>query len=135
MRDNSFPYAFWTKVLGALIAVASIVNFVAQYNKTGKFDLNELCLGLSWGLLFIFFSKEKVDDEMMQRLKFKALARATIVAFFIAHLYNYLFLNWNHELHRDSILSISAYQFMALTLIIAYVVFQYLKRQATAQHV
>ena len=49
-----------------------------------------------WGLVgawfLSFFSKEKTDDEMMQGLKFKALARGTIVAFFITHLFNTYFL-------------------------------------------
>ncbi|MBA4851404.1 hypothetical protein [Emticicia sp. BO119] len=131
MTHTSFPYSYWTKILGLLIIMAGIFSFFQQYLKKGVFDVNELALGFSWGLVFIFFSKEKTEDEMMQGLKFKALTRAIIVAFFITHFYNYLFLNWNFKLDHDVILSISAYQFMALTLIIATVSFYYLKHQIT----
>lgn len=131
MKQHSFPYSHWTKFLGLLIIAAGIFSFFQQHYKKGIFDLNELAIGFSWGLVFIFFSKEKTDDEMIQSLKFKALARAIIVAFFITHLYNYLFLNWRFERGQDVILSISAYQFMALTLILATASFYFLKHQLT----
>ncbi|MEI9946073.1 MAG: hypothetical protein WDN26_17855 [Chitinophagaceae bacterium] len=131
MKQNSFPYSYWTKILGLLVIIAGIISFFLKYNRKGIFDLNELAIGFSWGLVFIFFSKERTDDEMIQGLKFKALTRAIIVAFFITHLYNYIFLNWRFKREHDIILSISAYQFLALTLIIATGSFYYLKRQAT----
>ena len=130
MEQNSFPYSYWTKILGFMIIIAGIINFFLKYHKKGIFDLNELAIGFSWGFVFIFFSKEKSDDEMIQGLKFKALTRAIIVTFFITHLYNYLFLNWRFKREHDIILSISAYQFLALTLIIATGSFYYLKHQA-----
>ena len=131
MRQNPFPYSYWTKILGLAIVIAGIVSFFLQHHKKGVYDFNELAVGLSWGLVFIFFSREKTDDEMVRSLKFKALAIAIIVAFSITHLYNYLFLNWRLERPDDIILSISAYQFLALTLMIATGYFYYLKRQAT----
>ena len=131
MKHNPFPYSYWAKILGLLIIIAGVISFFHQYHKKGIFDANELAIGLSWGLVFIFFSKERTDDEMIQVLKFKALTRAIIIAFSIAHLYNYIFLNWRFRRGHDMILSISAYQFLALTLIIATICFHYLKRQAT----
>ena len=131
MKHDSFPYSYWTKILGVLIIAGGMISFFQQYHKKGIFDTNELAIGLSWGLVFIFFSKERTDDEMIHGLKFKALTRAIIVAFFITHLYNYLFLNWRFNREHDMILSISAYQFLALTLIIATISFHYLKHQAT----
>lgn len=132
MRKSSFPYSYWTKILGLVIIIAGIISFFQQYHKKGIFDLNELAIGLSWGFIFIFFSKEKTDDEMIHGLKFRALTWAVIVAFSITHLFNYLFLNWRFQREHDIILSISAYQFLALTLIIATVNFHYLKYQATS---
>lgn len=131
MKQNPFPYSYWTKILGVLIAIAGIVSFFQQYHKKGIYDFNELAVGLSWGLVFIFFSREKTDDEMIRSLKFKALTTAVIVSFSITHLYNYLFLNWRLERKNDIILSISAYQFLALTLMIATGYFYYLKHQVT----
>ena len=131
MKSSVFPYAYWTKLLGLLIIIAGVISFFFQYQKKGVFDGNELAIGFSWGFIFIFFSKEKTDDEMIHGLKFKALSRAVIVSFTITHLYNYIFLNWHFKREHDLILSISAYQFLALTLIIATGIFYYLKHQAT----
>lgn len=131
MSQNSFPYSYWTKILGVLIIIAGIISFFHQYHKKDIYDFNELAVGLSWGLVFIFFSKEKTDDEMVRSLKFKALTIAVIVAFSMTHLYNYLFLNWHFEREKDMILSISAYQFLALTLVFATAYFYYLKYQMT----
>lgn len=131
MKQNPFPYSYWTKILGVLIAIAGIVIFFLQHHKKGVYDFNELAVGLSWGFVFIFFSREKTDDEMIRSLKFKALAIAVIIAFSITHLYNYLFLNWRLEREHDIILSISAYQFLALTLMIATGYFYYLKHRIT----
>jgi len=132
MQKSSFPYSYWTKILGVVIIVAGVISFFLRYHKRGIFDLNELAIGLSWGFVFIFFLKEKTDDEMIHGLKFRALTWAIIVAFSITHLFNYLFLNWRFERERGMILSVSAYQFLALTLIIATVSFHYLKHQATS---
>ncbi|GEP96158.1 hypothetical protein [Chitinophaga cymbidii] len=129
MKQNPFPYSWWTKILGLLIITGGIISFFLQHQKKGIFDFNELAAGLSWGLVFIFFSRERTDDEMIRSLKFKALARALIVAFSITHLYNYLFLNWRLKREHDILLSISAYQFLALTLLIATGYFYYLKHQ------
>lgn len=131
MKHNSFPYSYWTKILGLLIIIAGVISFFRQYHEKGVFDINELAMGLSWGLVFIFFSKERADDEMIHSLKLKALTRAIIIAFSITHLYNYLFLNWRFSREHDMILSVSAYQFLALTLLIATISFHYLKHRAT----
>jgi hypothetical protein len=133
MSNNSFPYSYWAKILGLLIIVAGIASFIFQYQKRGFFDLNELGVGFSWGLVFIFFSKENNDDEMIHSLKFRALSKATIISFFITHLFNYLFLNWHFNRERDHIMSISAYQFLALTLIIATGLFYYERAQLSKQ--
>ena len=131
MREKDFPWSYWTKILGLLIIVVGIISFFLKHSRKGVYDYNEVAIGLSWGLVFIFFSKEKTDDEMMRGLKFKALTRSLIIAFFITHLYNYLFLNWYYKRNQDLLLSISAYQFLALTLIIATISFYYYRNQST----
>ena len=131
MKENSFPYAYGSKLLGILFIIAGIISFFVQFQKKSVYDYNELAVGACWGFLFIFFSKEKNDDEMMHGLKFKALTRAVIISFSVTHLYNYIFLNWRLKRENDLILSISAYQFLALTLITATAIFYYLKHQAT----
>lgn len=83
MQQTSFPYSYWTKFLGVVIVGAGVISFFLQYSRKGIFDLNELAIGLSWGFVFIFFSKERQDDEMIHGLKFKALTRAIIIAFLL----------------------------------------------------
>lgn len=131
MAQQPFPYSYWSKILGLIIIALGIASFFMKHARKDIYDVNEIAIGLSWGLVFIFFSKEKTEDEMMQGLKFKALTRGIIIAFFITHLYNYIFLNWRFKSANDIILSISAYQFMALTLLLATAGFYYLKFQAT----
>jgi hypothetical protein len=126
MKLVVFPYAFWIKILGLLIVAAGVLIYFIE----GTSDINQLAMVLSWGFIFIFFSKEKVDDEMIQGLKFRSLAYAVIIAFSITHLYNYLFLNLNFRPGYDRILSVSAYQFLAFTLIIATANFYYMKRRS-----
>ncbi|WP_343704038.1 hypothetical protein [Chitinophaga sp.] len=44
--------------MGALIVLAGIASFFFQHHKKGVYDFNDLAAGLSWGFVFIFFSKE-----------------------------------------------------------------------------
>ena len=125
MKKQIFPYAPWVKGLGSLIFLIGIFSFFNQYRKTGVFDYNELAIGACFGFLFIFFSREKTDDEMIHELKYKALARSIIITFFVTHLYNYIFLNWTFRKGSDMILSISAYQFLAITLVMSTIIFYY----------
>lgn len=118
MKNSPFPYSHWAKVLGVIIVCAGIITIL-----TPQHDF----VTISWGLVFIFFSKEKRDDEMVQSLKFKALTVAVIIAFAFTHLYNYIFLNNGHAIT----VSISAYHFLTLTLIIALGYFYFLRYQAT----
>jgi len=97
MEKSSFPYGYWAKIMGLFLFVLSIANFFYQRYRKGIFDLNELALGICYAFLFIFFSKEKEDDEMIHQLKFKALARSVIITFMTTHLYNYIFLNWRYD--------------------------------------
>ena len=129
MKKRAFPYAPWFKGLGLVLILIGITSFIYRYNKNGVFDYNELAIGLCFGLLFIFLSKEKVDDEMIHHLKFKALTKAVFVSFFLMHLYNYFFLNWRFNRENGMILSISAYQFLAITLILATCIFYFEKKQ------
>jgi hypothetical protein len=127
MEKKIFPYAPWVKVLGLLIVLIGAFSFFNQYRKTGIFDYNELALGACFGFLFIFFSRERTDDEMVHQFKFKAITRSVFITFFATHLYNYIFLNWRYSRDNSMIMSISAYQFLAITLILATGIF-YFKR-------
>lgn len=114
MKQNAFPYSYYAKIVGLILILAGVFMFFIKYHRKGIYDINELAIGFSWGFMFIFFSKEKTDDEMIQTLKFKALARAMIISFDFTHLYNYIFLNWQLKRPNGIVLSVSAYQFLPL---------------------
>jgi len=133
MKSSSFPYSYWIKVLGAAITVLGMISFVIKHQKKGIFDLDELAVAVSWGFLFIFFSRERTDDEMTESLKFKALTRALIISFSATHLFNYVFLKQQLTVPDGVILPISVYQFFALTLLIAICTFYYQKHRITTK--
>jgi hypothetical protein len=131
MQQTPFPYAYSAKIAGVVITILSIISFFSTYYENGTFDLNQLATGTSWGFVFIFFSKEKTDDEMLQSLKFKALTWSIIITFSFTCVFNYLFLYWWFKREHNIPLSVSAFQFFALMLIIATARFYYLKRLVT----
>ncbi|UBM57798.1 hypothetical protein LAG90_13370 [Marinilongibacter aquaticus] len=132
MQEKFYLYEYWAKVLGLLIILFFGLVFYSRFSNQGILDFNGLAMGISLGLLLIFFSKEKKEDEMVRSLKFKALSRAVIVAFFGTYLFNYLFLNWNFDRQTDLTQSISAYEFLAVSLLLAIVFYQYFKYKISA---
>jgi hypothetical protein len=59
MKKDAFSLFIRTKKLGILVIIAGVVSFFQHHQKKGIYDFNELAVGLSWGLVFIFFSKER----------------------------------------------------------------------------
>lgn len=130
MKSSFFPYSYWLKWIGWLILISRIITVYLKYLDDGIFDLNNLAMGFCLGLFFIFFSEEKADDEMIHSLKYKALITAVIVGFSAMHLYNYIYLNKGLKRGHGIVQSISAYQFLALTLILATGIFYFLRYRA-----
>lgn len=135
MKDSFivFAYSYKMKVVGLLLIGWGMFSFLFKYWRYQVVDLNLVTGLLCWGLVFIFFSKEKTDDERIHQLKFQALTWALPVGLFITHLINYLFLSnyfFLNELQPDSgklYQSISAYQSLVIILLLALGVFHYLK--------
>ena len=120
-----------TKRLGLLLVVA------------GAPLLHYLVPGASWlrtsaavaaGLMLVFFSKERVDDERVQDLKLKALSAAFSVSFTLTLILNWL-LNRDFDVRRDFDgatgvwRSISAFDLIILTMGVALALFHYWRRQ------
>jgi len=81
------------KLVGILCILWGFFSFFSKYWTYQLWDIN-LITGLScWGLIFIFFSREKIDDERIQQFKFQAVTWAVPVGLFITHLINYFFLS------------------------------------------
>jgi hypothetical protein len=71
-----FAYSYHLKIVGILLILWGMYSFIANYWLHQIADLNLLTGLSSWGLVFIFFSKEKVDDERIHQMKFQALTWA-----------------------------------------------------------
>lgn len=129
MKDtlNVFAYSFKMKVVGTLLICWGFYAFFSKYRQYDLVDLNLLSGLLCWGLVFIFFSKERIDDERVHQMKFQSLAWAVPVGLFISHLVNYLFLTGDESDSGKLIESISAYQSLVIILLLAFGLFHYLK--------
>ncbi|GAA4433021.1 hypothetical protein GCM10023091_06050 [Ravibacter arvi] len=121
-----FAYSHKMKIVGTLLIIWGIYAFISKYRQHDLLDLN-LLSGLScWGLVFIFFSKEKIDDERIHQVKFQALAWAVPAGLVITHLINYFFLSQEPASGKLTG-SISAYQSLVIILLLAFGLFHYLK--------
>ncbi len=122
-----FTYSHKMKLVGLLLMLWGVYSFLSKYWRSDIADLNLIAGVWCWGLVFIFFSREKNDDERIHQLKFQALTWALPVGLFITHLVNYLFLSVQEPDSGKPIESISAYPSLALILLLALGVFHYLK--------
>jgi len=115
------------KTVGALLLIWAIIAFFLKQAKHGIWDV-ELLAGLfCWGVCFVFFAKEKIEDERIHHLKFRALAWGLPLGLAITHLINYLFLSAGEPDAGKYLRSISAYVSIAIILTIATSAFYYLK--------
>lgn len=79
------------------------------------------------GLVILYFSGEKVDDERIHYLKFRALAFAVINGLLISWLITKYLYNWNYSVKEDFIYPISTSIFLIVTIVLAYARLFYLK--------
>lgn len=126
---NVFAYSYKMKIVGIVLILWGIYSFIAKYWQFHLLDPNLLTGLWSWGLVFIFFSKEKIDDERIHQVKFQALALAVPLGLCITHLVNYFFLN-QQETDSDKLFqSIPAYHSLVIILLFALGMFHYLKHK------
>jgi hypothetical protein len=89
------------------------------------------------GLMMIFFSRERIHDERVQDLKLKALSAAFSVSFTLTLIVNW-FLNRDFHPGRDVdgatgvLRSISAFDLIVLTMVVALALFHYWRFQDAA---
>ncbi len=120
-------YPYWGRILGMVFIVAGIVIFLKRVFQYGIFDLSGASLPIGFGLMMVFFSKEKDFDERIAYLKFKALAVAVPVATILTMLINYSQNFQDYSIETDTWFSISAFEFLSIVLIIAIGWFYYLR--------
>jgi hypothetical protein len=123
----SFLYPYWTKVLGGLAILFGFIVFFYRLTAYQILDLGGLSSPVALGLIVIFFSKEKIYDERIAYLKFKSLAAAVPFGALVTMLINYSQNYAGYSIETDSWYSISAFEYLSITMLIAIVWFQYLR--------
>jgi hypothetical protein len=117
------------KIVGILCILWGLYSFFSKYWLYQLWDVNLITALSCWGLIFIFFSREKIDDERIHQLKFQALAWAVPLGLFITHLINYFFLSLPEPDAGKLIQSLSAYQTLVIVLLLALGTFYFLKHR------
>jgi hypothetical protein len=125
--SSLFAYSHKLKFLGMLLILWGSYLFASKYWQHHLLDLNLLSSLSCWGLIFIFFSKEKIDDERVHQIKFQALTWAVPSGLAITQLVNYFILDKARYNSGKILESISAYQSLVVILLLAFGLFHFLK--------
>jgi hypothetical protein len=125
--SSLFAYSQKIKILGIILILWGSYSFAAKYWEHHLFDFNLLSSLSCWGLVFIFFSKEKIDDERVHQIKFQALTWAVPLGLSITQIVNYFILDQTEYNSGKLLESISAYQSLVVILTIALGLFHFLK--------
>ncbi|WOK07105.1 hypothetical protein RT717_00530 [Imperialibacter roseus] len=120
-------YPYWTKALGGVTILFGLIVFLHRLTEYQIMDFAGLSFPVAMGLVMIFFSREKVYDERIAYLKFRSLAAAVPLGAVITMLINYVRNYQGYSIETDSWYSISAFEYLSITLIIAIGWFQYLR--------
>jgi hypothetical protein len=119
------------KRLGALLVLVGAPAL--HYAIPGAFWLRTSA-AIAAGLMMIFFAREPIHDERVQDLKLKAVSGAFSVSFTLTLVFNW-FLNRDFDVTRDFDgttgiwRSISAFDLIILTMVIALGLFHYWRLQ------
>jgi hypothetical protein len=120
MRLLLFPYHPLFKIFGAALLLFALAGTGYQLF-TGTFDSMEIPARIAAiGLILIFFSRDKADDERVHQLKFRGLSLGVLYAYFLTFPFAY----FSYE--------VSANEFVTISLLFAVAVFYYASRNTGA---
>lgn len=85
-----FPYHPGFKWLGLGIILFSLFGLVWQFIQHKILSAEIPLMLISLGLVFIFFSREKTDDERIHQFKYQSLSWGILTAFFVIAGLNFL---------------------------------------------
>lgn len=122
-----FVYPNWMKIVGVAMILGAILIFIYRITSFKIFDLAGASFPIAFGLILIFFSREKDSDERTVYLKFKALALGVPMAAVIVMIINYYYNFEGYSIETDSWYSISAFEYLSLALVLSLASFHYLK--------
>jgi hypothetical protein len=107
--------------LVALLLVVPLAIFAADHKLT--------IMAASLGLMMIFFSRERIDDERVQQLKMKAMFTAMSVGIAVGSVgKHYLFVIGRGTLNSMAP-ELTAWEFLSSTLLVALALFHYWRWQ------
>jgi hypothetical protein len=109
--NPAFIYPRIMKILGLAILLFASTGMLYQYSFREIVDTTTPFNLMSLGLFFIFFSREKIEDERVHQIKFRALT----AGFLTAYLSMYSFTVFSYTL--------AVHEFIVMVLIIATVTF------------
>lgn len=127
MQKHLFIYPYYFKFLGLILLAFALFILVKRYLSFGIFDLKAFSTPASFAFMFIYFSKEKDQDERIILLKYKALSLAIPVVAILFSLLDYSVNFKGYSIETDSWFSHSAFEYLAISLLAANGVFQLLK--------
>lgn len=94
--DRTFFFPYKMKILGIVFIVfAGGLQMVALFQGVYEFKMAPV---ISAGLVFIFFSREKIDDERVHQFKFRALTLGFTAIYLFSFGFNYF--SYNASLHE-----------------------------------
>ena len=133
MAKQFSPVSFYShqlRYVGLGLLIIAVVLFIAQWAITGSPNL-ELSQLSTIGLVFIFFSKEKYNDERIIQLKYKALTIGITLGIIISILIGWYVNQVNgYQSRSDQWFVLSAFEYLTIAFLISLVYFQYLKKNA-----
>jgi hypothetical protein len=128
MSQITFPYPSWTKPIALVLIFAwAPFSFLRKYFFFDLMDVEMATQPICIGLVILFFSQGKVDDERIHYLKFRALAFAILNGLILSWLTTKLLYNWNYSVKNSYTHPISASVFLIITITIAYARLYFLK--------
>jgi hypothetical protein len=131
MGQISFPYPAWTRTAALiLIFVWAPFVFLRKLLAFDIFDIEVITEPICVGMIILFFSKEKVDDERIHYLKFRALAFAAINSAILCWVMTKLLFNWDYSVSTDKLYPMSASMYIILMISLAYARLFYLKMKS-----
>jgi hypothetical protein len=125
--SSIFIYPNQMKIFGVLMILAAILIFVYRITTYGIVDFAGASFPVAFGLIMIFFSREKDFDERTVYLKFKALALGVPIAAIIVMGINYYYNFKGYSIETDNWYSISAFEYLTLALLLSLGWFYYLR--------
>lgn len=131
MSQITFPYPSWTKPIAlVLIFIWAPFSFLRKYFLFDLMDVEMAAQPICIGLVILFFSKGKVDDERIHYLKFRALAFAVLNGLILSWLLTKVLYNWNYSVKDSYSHPVSASVFIIITIVLAFLRLHFLKNKA-----